>query len=303
MISSEITYENGTQNLVCFSKSIDHNSFYFNDPRCEYQNPPDLGARMAYIATSEGVRGREWKAPSDRMLVKGEMVVQSVPLAAVLRVEHLSTHCSRCFISLSYSCDGGESTGLPLVCEGCSFFTVCHDCARVCQNKQGEKENIECDAVFQTHRECGECFVLQEQEMLDTTTRMLLRLEHTRRREAAAAQKAKDGRSGSEEKKSKESQNGASNASDEVPFLDRLKELKGLDLLEQHRESKSEETLKTYVEYVRLVLSRFRAVSDEGMDLGGEDEIDEIDDKVIAKHVGWLQAIQHNQHAITDDCE
>lgn len=26
-------------------------------------------------------------------------------------------------------------------------------------------------------------------------------------------------------------------------------------------------------------------------------------DEVVKRHVGWLQAIQHNQHAITDDSE
>ena len=89
---------------------------------------------------------------------KGEQVVLTAPLAAVLRVEHMSTHCGRCFIPLSTSHDGGSGK-TPEVCEGCSFFTVCHECAQAEVNCDGQ--GGACEGVFAVHRECGECFVLQ----------------------------------------------------------------------------------------------------------------------------------------------
>lgn len=55
---------------------------------------------------------------------------------------------------------------------------------------------------------------------------------------------------------------------------------------------------------MRLVLDRYHAVNEEGMDVTSApgDEIPEKhSDDVVKRHVGWLQAIQHNQHAITDD--
>ena len=68
---------------------------------------------------------------------------------------------------------------------------------------------------------------------------------------------------------------------------------------------KSEETLRSYSEYVRLVLDKYRPVSEEGMDMGNEGDIptppNGQPEEIVKRHVGWLQAIQHNQHAITDD--
>jgi hypothetical protein len=229
------------------------------------------------IVTTSG-RGREWRADKDVKV--GESIVKSKPLAAVLRVEHLSTHCSRCFIQLGYAHDGSEASESPLVCEGCSYFTVCSECARSCQSNGGDAT---CEDVFAVHRTCGECYVLQEGEMLDTTTRMILRLEHARRKQ--------------------------SDAGEATDLLSKLRTLRGLEELERHKSGKSEESLKTYAEYVRLVLSRYRAVSEEGFDLSTSfDNLKEIvlkkpDEAVVTTHVEWLQAIQHNQHAITDDRE
>ena len=190
---------------------------------------------MAEIAEiKDSGRGREWVASRD--MKKGEQVVLTAPLAAVLRVEHMSTHCGRCFIPLSTSHDGGSGK-TPEVCEGCSFFTVCHECAQAEVNCDGQ--GGACEGVFAVHRECGECFVLQvflqplsfrmheacahrlpdmqEGDMLDTTTRMLLRLEHARRREKPPmpGQQAGTGTSSG--------------------MLKALSGLRGLDLLEQHR--------------------------------------------------------------------
>jgi len=227
-----------------------------------------------------------------RDMKRGELVVVSKPLAAVLRAEHLATHCSRCFISLQYAYDGSDAAHSPLVCEGCSFFTVCYDCARtVCKKESGPKVEVVCDDVFSLHRECGECFVLQEGDMLDTTTRMLLRLEYLRRKGPTPATAAK--KEAMEDDSSKEGEEWKKE-------FEKLRGLAGLDVLEQHAGEKSEETLKRYAEYVRLVLARYRPVTEEGMDATDEGAV-EIDEKVVAAHVGWLQAIQHNQHAIIDD--
>jgi hypothetical protein len=235
---------------------------------------------MAMIATTPN-RGREWQASKD--LKVGDTIVRSKPLAAVLRVEHLPTHCSRCFIPLGYARDGSEAPEAPLVCEGCSLFTVCSECVKDCHDG-GE---VECDDVFAVHRGCGECYVLQENEMLDTTTRMLLRLEHARRKQADSDKQSGRGQEGG--------------------LLVKLRSLQGIDELEQHKSDQLEESLKTYAEYVRMALSRYRAVSDEGFDLSTSfDNLKEIcilkkpDEAVVDTHVSWLQAIQHNQHAITD---
>jgi hypothetical protein len=236
---------------------------------------------MATIVSTPD-RGREWQASKD--LKVGDTIVKSKPLAAVLRSEHLSTHCSCCFIPLGYNHDGSEAPEAPLVCEGCSLFTVCSECAKDCQNS-GEAAR---DDVFAVHRNCGECYVLQENEMLDTTTRMLLRLEYARRKQG-------------------ESDKQSANNGKEEDLLVKLRSLQGIEELEQHKSDQSEESLKTYAEYVRMALSRYRAVSDEGFDLSTSfDNLREIcvlkkpDEAVVNTHVSWLQAIQHNQHAITD---
>jgi hypothetical protein len=187
-----------------------------------------MAARIGQI---EPRRGREYIACRD--LAVGESLFTVRPLAAVLRHEYLQSFCSMCFVSFEHddSCD-------MEVCDDCRLFSLCGRCCNVSLTKGGDAEVDDGISAFELHKSCGECKILKEGEMTDTTTRMLRRLYYLH----LVGESQHSNRAGEGVEQSIQSDFGA------VGGLD------GLDKLETHASSKDRETLLRYREYARTVI-------------------------------------------------
>ena len=186
-------------------------------------------ARLAQI---EARRGREYIACRD--LSVGESLFTVRPLAAVLRYEYLQSFCSLCFVSFEHDDADGETE----ICDGCDLFSLCCRCSKVLLTKGGDAESVEGISPIALHKACGECKILLDGEMTDTTTRMLKRLYHLH----LVGESGESIGSGDNSEPAIESDFGSVGG------------LVGLDKLETHASSKDRETLLRYREYARTVL-------------------------------------------------
>ena len=115
----------------------------------------------------EKERGRELCAA--RAVRSGEILFGARPFVSALCFENLVSHCSRCFLPLE-----ANTAHVPASrCGGCQLFTVCGACAAL-----GHDHTI---AFMEAHVESGECAILAQGEMTDTTSRLLLQLFQRRR--------------------------------------------------------------------------------------------------------------------------
>jgi hypothetical protein len=188
-------------------------------------------APLARLAQIEPRRGREYIACSD--LSVGDILFTVRPLAAVLRHEYLQSFCSVCFVCFQHD-DENEI----VACDDCHLFSVCSQCSKSSLSLGGDAEVPDGISPIALHKACGECKVLIDGEMLDTTTRMLRRLYHLH----LAGEAQSSVISPNDTKQSILSDFGA------------IGGLGGVDKLETHASSKDRETLLRYREYARTVL-------------------------------------------------
>jgi hypothetical protein len=125
-----------------------------------------------------------------------------------------------------------------VACDDCHLFSVCSQCSKSSLSLGGDAEVPDGISPIALHKACGECKVLIDGEMLDTTTRMLRRLYHLH----LAGEAQSSVISPNDTKQSILSDFGA------------IGGLGGVDKLETHASSKDRETLLRYREYARTVL-------------------------------------------------
>lgn len=192
--------------------------------------------------------------------IESQVIFTANPLVAVLSYEHLQSHCSMCFRQVDLP-GSGSSAG----CDACSLYTLCAVCSGLdasVEPGQTIKKTQGAGQDLQVHVLSGECKVLRQAEMVDTTTRLLLRLRcrfHQEEAGIASTPKEKD-----------------SNRSN-MP-----QGFQGLAELERHADKTA---VSAYKGYVRSVLSA------GGFGTQEEQEDEKEYQEEIDRMVGWLQVI------------
>ena len=236
----------------------------------------------------EKERGRELCAA--RAVRSGEILFGARPFVSALCFENLVSHCSRCFLPLE-----ANTAHVPASrCGGCQLFTVCGACAAL-----GHDHTI---AFMEAHVESGECAILAQGEMTDTTSRLLLQLFQRRRPTPVSDTMAPvyvrrgPGITAEEAALAGDTEGGAEGLV-ALPTA-----MAGMESLDGHEDAESDtkqgESRLEYEEYVRCVLA---FVGQGGAVRGGKDEPGCLNEADMRRVLRWLSILRYNQHSISCD--